>query len=293
MFSIVNKKGGWVNQYSAPTDAVFVERAKKVDYIIIKYGMSSYERLCQALAMPWLAERMAESGAGSQNGPSNWLQYASELAAQANQPGCVGAVINLEEADGGWHLDNGSGTRALINKFRQLAPGKPLYASLDTRGNRPIASYQQVCAQLCDGVMPMVYPKAFGQSPDQAMVVAVNNTLKQAWGAKPIIPTIQTYNGVGPVSVVQQITAARNIGAKGFNAYTLGHASAQEWAEVAASSMFGPVVPPTPPVTVPTAEQLLRGRVGHLEAMMTLALKGTPDEIVQYAAYWKRATGGV
>ena len=164
MSILANKHGTWLNQYAKPTHQVFVTRARQVDYVVIKYGMKVYEETAAQFSIPWVAERMGEEGAGTQSGPAHAYKYAEELAAQANQPGCIAAVINLEEADGGWQNDDGWGALRLVTRFRERAPGKPIYASIDTRGNRPNYAYQKALASVCDGVMPMVYPKAFGQN---------------------------------------------------------------------------------------------------------------------------------
>lgn len=283
MINIEGKKGAWINQYAQPNMQTFYERASQVSYLIIKYGLSQFEQSAATRGIPWLGERMGEAGVGLV-AIDKWSQFASELAQQCNQPGCVGGVINLEEADGGWHNDDGSRTNALVAKFRALCPDKPLYASIDTRGPRPQYAYQQVLAQLCDGVMPMVYPKAFGQTAQGAVGSAITPMLRGAWKNKPIIPTIQTYDNLPPAVVEETMFACGREGVRGITAYTLGHATQPEWgAFINTAVAMGSTGDDL-------RTQLLDARVKFLEAMLGLALRGTPDEILAFATYWKQAS---
>jgi len=290
---IRGKKGAWINQFAMPTPDQLMVRAPAVDYLIIKYGMRQYELAANVKGWPWLAERMAEGGAGDQTAPARAEMYGQQLAEQANQPGCVGAVINLEESDGGWHTDDGTATLKLIRKYRSLC-NKPLYASLDTRGNRPNYPYQRVCAEQCDGVMPMVYPKAFGQTAAQAFAASLNALFRSMWNSKPIIPTIQSYDAITPQGVVDQMITAGRYSVSGVSVYTLGHATNSEWMAFVNTMILFPSIPTPPPVTTLPNDAvralLFEARVKHLEAMMQLAMRGTPTEILAYATFWKNAS---
>lgn len=295
MTTIVNKRGAWLNQYAVPSDEFFLARAKEVDYVVIKYGFQHFEKLCFRNEIPWLAELMAEDFPGDQKAWLEPLKYAIRLAAQAVQPGCVGAVLNLEEADGGWHLDrDGLATRTLIAEFRKYAPNMPLYASLDTRGNRPNYAYQQACAELCDGVMPMVYPQAFGQSATQALLATITPLVQGKWRGKAIIPTLQTY---GPIEVAS-VQALGNICnlmnqagyCAGVNAYTLGHASAGQWEAFLDSSDWADGLTP---VTEPDPREALITLGGVWKRQWTeIAERGTVEEAVALADMWRRLVGG-
>ena len=286
MSQIAHKRGTWINQYAQPSAPLFLDRVKDVDYVIIKWGLSFYEQLARQSSKPWLAEIMGDSGVGSQNGPANAVLFATRLANQANQPGCVGAVINLEEADGGWHTDTGAATRLLITTFRRLAPGKPLFSSLDTRGNRPDYAYQRVCAELCEGVMPMVYPQAFEQTAERAFASAINALMLQKWAGKEIIPTFQTY---GPTDVSAQTTVLRCLHTAGVivgaNSYTLGHATQDQWLQ---SLTFLPKVVPPP---ADLAAGLIALRQAWVKGWHQIEQHGNVGEAVAYAAYWQRLTG--
>jgi len=258
---------------------------------VIKYGLVKYQETAFQFSIPWVAERMAESGAGSQDGPSQWKKYATELANQANQPGCIAGVINLEEADGGWHNDDGVATLQLVNEFRRLAPGKPIFASLDTRGNRPNSPYQRAAAAMCDGVMPMTYPTAFGTSAAVAFAATVNPLVRQKWAGKEIIPTYQTYDGADVASQVAELNRLYSTGViVGANGYTLGHATNAQWV---ASLAFVPA-PPQPPAPAPdVAAALVAIRKLWVDGWKAIAERGTVRESISLAEFWKNLTGTV
>lgn len=289
--SLKGLRGAWINQFAQPNSSVFTQRANRVDYVVVKYGLAFYEGLARSIAKPWVAERMAEDGAGDQNAPSRAPKYGRQLGEQANQPGCIAAIINLEEADGGWHNDNGTGTRALIDAYHSIC-SKPLYASLDTRGARPDSAYQQVCAQFCQGVMPMLYPAAFQQSVPKSIEAVLTNLVDQRWAGKEIIPTIQTYGTIGApeVQTLSNLLGVLFAGQKvaGINAYTLGHASQQQWdAFINNSGWVNAPAPVMPQPGVSMSEALLALRVRWLEQWTQIALRGNVGEAEALANYWK------
>lgn len=292
--NIIGSKGGWVNQYAQPSDQMFNDRTGgSIAYVIIKYGLSQYELAANSRQVPWLGERMGEAGAGIV-AIDQWERFATELAQQCGQPGCIGGVINLEESDGGWNTDDGTATLQLIRKFRELRPDKPLFAALDTRGTRPAYPYQQACATLCDGVMPMVYPKAFGQSPREAVAASLTTALREAWAGKPIIPAIQTYDGIGGPLVEATMVELSGAGVSGISAYTLGHATEEEWGTfrritVMYKDQIPAQQPPAGATTTDTRALLIEARMKYLEVLDKLAF-GTPDELLSFALFWKAAS---
>lgn len=291
MTALKGKHGSWINQFALPSTETYLARARQVDYVVIKYGQAKYEKLSHENGLSWVAERMGESGVGSQNGPAFAKIYATQLANQAKQPGCIAAVINLEEADGGWHTDNGDGTNTLIGVFRALAPGVPLFASLDTRGNRPNYPYQRVCAEKCDGVMPMVYPGAFGLPASTAFASALTPLMYSRWSGKEVIATYQTYkppnyNVWDEVHVVQDLWNKGKI--VGANSYTLGHASLEEWNASLQLHLQHQQVPLPPP---PLNEALLQIRKMWEAQWKAIAERGTYEEAVALTQFWKKILG--
>ena len=275
-FDFKGKRGAWLNQYALPELQTFSERAAQVAYVILKYGFPQYERLAYNGKVPWLAEIYPYD-----NDPA---RYANLLADQAGQPGCVGAVVNMEYGSdhtvAHWDTDGGARTTLFINTFHDRST-LPLFASIDTRGNRPTMPYQKVLATRCEGVMPMIYPQEFGQSVDAAFQAAITPAMLAAWKGKLIIPTIQTYNNISVADVVRQTQLGNTF--DGVTAYTIGHATAEEWnafiSELASE--------PTHFAGTDVASALASLRVKWLETMGQLALKGTPDEVAAFASYWK------
>lgn len=303
MTVLANKRGAWINQFAQPDAALFTERARQVDYVVIKYGLAFYEAAARAAGVPWVAERMGDMGAGSQNGPDNAELFANQLADQALQPGCIAAVINLEEADGGWHNDDGSATRHLIATFRARAPGVPIFASLDTRGGRPDSPYQVACADECDGLMPMIYPQAF--RPDgrfgfvqKAFDDCLNARVALRWDQKEIIATIQTYSSTltrqdveEEAAICGQLLRAGHI--VGANAYTLGHANKAQWEGWLTFIPSTPAPLPAPPApdTNEYIAALVALRAAWTAQWTAIADKGTTPEAVALAAWWAKLGG--
>lgn len=289
MTVLSQKRGTWLNQFALPSHQVFANRGRQVDYVIIKYGYAAYEETARQFNIPWVAERMAESGAGSQNGPALWQQYATELANQTNQPGCIAAVINLEEADGGWHTDDGWATIKLVKRFRDLAPGKPIFASLDTRGSRPNYPYQRAAASMCDGVMPMTYPGAFLTTAAVAFNATITPLVRERWAGKDIIPTYQTYGGADVPSQMVEVSNRYIIGIiAGANSYTLGHATDTQWSE---SLAFAPASAQPPPPSPDVAAALVAIRKLWVDGWTAIAERGTVPEAVALAGFWQSLTG--
>jgi hypothetical protein len=89
--------------------------------------------------------------------------------------------------------------------------------------------YQRAMADVCDGWMPMIYPGAFQQPTARAFAAALDG---KDFAGKPVIPAIQTYNNIGAASVREQLRECERRDLAGFGAYTIGHATNSEWAEI-------------------------------------------------------------
>jgi hypothetical protein len=289
MSILAGNRGAWMNQW-APPKPDWPVRGHQVDHVIIKYGMKPYEVTAFEEGIPWLGERMAENGVGSQDAPAHAMEYANELANQVLQPGCIGGVINLEESDGGWHLDDGSATRLLISTFRSKIPSKPLFAALDTRANRPNSPYQQVCAELCDGVMPMVYPGAFELPAHISFAVAITPLLRAHWRDKDILPAYETYSPPD-VDVDDEVLNLNLLYTQGLiqgaSSYTLGHATDSQWLS---SLNFKPGVQS---VALPpdVAAALMALHKAWVDQWTLIATKGTVQEMWALADFWHKLVG--
>ena len=207
----------WVNQYANIGANKLSRRSKQVSGIIIKYGLSDKRDTIQSAGVPWAVEHYCY--------PSTTSRQGIELA-QWYDAGAEFVVINAEIE---WAVEPAQKMRDLINTIRSHSSrgNVPLFASVDTRGVRTTQPYQEVLSGEIVGWMPMIYPKAFGQSPQDAFRASLGTG--QRFAGKPVYPTIQTYDNIGAVPVVKQNveTAARDL--PGNQAYTISHATDEEW----------------------------------------------------------------
>ena len=123
--------------------------------------------------------------------------------------------------------------RHLIASLCVSQPPVELYGSVDTRGNRTHLPYQKVLSENVVAWMPMIYPLAFKPSSPAGFVErAFMDSLDtgQQFNGLPILPTIQTYGGIGHAAVRRQIAECERRELEGYQAYTIGHATNDEWA---------------------------------------------------------------
>ena len=77
----------------------------------------------------------------------------------------------------------------------------------------------------------MCYPAAFGQSAYDAFAAALDvRTIRETH--LPVLPAIQTYGGVGAPLVAAQLAEVRRRVLPGYQAYTIAHATDDEWAVI-------------------------------------------------------------
>lgn len=214
----------WWNQYIPREMTVdkCIERAKqaKLDGVIVKAGY-------------WgVFEEFKRAGIRVGIEAYCYPQHAvrdADLLIQGIQCGAEFAVVNAEAE---WEQpDSGEQMRQLCSRFRNSYPHHELYASVDTRGRRMLMPYQQVLYQYITGWMPMIYPKAFRPSmPTGSVSAAFRDCIDgKDFAGKPVLPTIQTYDGIGVTAVTSQIARCYERGLKGYQAYTIGHATDPEW----------------------------------------------------------------
>jgi hypothetical protein len=235
---MLNGRGAWINSYRVPSLEQFADRVPHVDYLIISANdddLLSFAQRLGEIGKPWLVSIFPyrASPLSSIDRLLTWLQM----------PGCVGAVLNMEEG-GDWLNDTqGVVTSGII----EALTGFNVYACLDTRGERANDDYQRVCAERCIGVMPMLYPAAFEQAVEVAYAAVINQTMVTAWGWKPIMPVLQTYDNIGADAVALQVSFAQRFSS--YSAYTLGHATDEEW------TAFIAMAEPIPEPQIPGATQ--------------------------------------
>lgn len=220
----------WWNQYAPLPIETCVARAVAakdvVHGVIVKAG---YYRVA---ALPFI-EAGIPVAADSYVKPDHPLAWGSHLGTAARDWGAKFAVINAEHE---WESLSAGEARAamvlLVMAVRDAGFQGELYASVDTRGTRVTLPYQRVLLEETVGFMPMVYPKAFRPSmPDGAVSLAFEDCLDGiVFRVKPVLPTIQTYGGIGEAAVREQLAEVERRRLPGCQAYTIGHATDAEWA---------------------------------------------------------------
>lgn len=221
---IAGGRWAWWNQYGAVPLDVCVRRAKEAALrgVIVKWGYPQARDAFAQAGILWATERYVYSGQP---------ELEARRLAEDVSAGARFAIVNAEVE---WEPLGPEPMRRLIAEFRRLQPRAEVYASVDTRGGRTELPYQRVLAQHIAGWMPMVYPAAFGQPVRDAFAASLNGKdpsagSGQRFGDKPVLPTIQTYGGVGQEMVAAQIAEVRRRGLPGYQAYTIAHATDEEW----------------------------------------------------------------
>ncbi len=224
----------WWNQYSRVPIATCIERAKeaKLNGVIVKAG---YWGTMEDFRQAGIAV-----GVEAYTYPNRTESDAADLLMGLDR-GAQFIVINAEVE---WEGHDSLPMERLIANIRERAPDVELYASVDTRGNRTRLPYQRVLAERITGWMPMIYPKAFYPAMPIGYVHAAFHdcmTSGQDFNGKPVLPTIQTYDSMGAAAVIRQLQEVyrREVGNRelgGYQAYTIGHATDEEWAVIVADA---------------------------------------------------------
>jgi hypothetical protein len=219
--AIASGRWAWWNQYGAlPLDAC-VRRAidARLDGVIVKWGFADARSAFARAGVRWATERYVYPGQ---------LELEAQRLADDIDRGAAFAVINAEIE---WEGLAPEPMQRLVAEFRRLQPRAELYACVDTRGDRSTRWYQRVLAEHIVGWMPMVYPLAFEQPVARAFASALDvAALRQS--RLPVLPVIQSYGGAGARMVGEQIDEVRRRGLPGYSAYTIAHASDDEWSVI-------------------------------------------------------------
>jgi hypothetical protein len=211
----------WWNQYGTVPLAKCVERAKAagLNGIIVKHGFRDALLSFQRAGLVWATERYVF--------PDQPELEARRLADDIRE-GASFAVVNAEVE---WENLGRTPMERLVREYRRLQPRAELYASVDTRGNRTALPYQRVLADHVSGWMPMVYPAMFRpQRPAGFVRQAFADCLDgKDFRGKPVLPTLQAFNRIGPVALRAQIEETNRRELAGYQLYTIGHATDEEW----------------------------------------------------------------
>ncbi len=215
---LASGRWAWWNQYgSVPIDAC-VRRAleARLAGVIVKWGYADARSAFAQAGIPWATERYVYP---------NQPQLEAQRLAQDIARGARFAVVNAEIE---WEPLGPEPMERLVAEFRSLQPTAELYACVDTRGVRTSLPYQRVLAAHIAGWLPMVYPAAFEQSVRDAFAAALDGrALRES--PLPVLPAIQTYGGIGTQLVADQLAEVHRRGLPGYQAYTIAHASDDEW----------------------------------------------------------------
>lgn len=270
------KTYGWChNGYHMLPATEVARRARlaKLDALIVKYGDPAFERAVEAEGIAWGVERFAYA---------TQPEREAAMLADAVDAGAAFAVANCEPNDGGGWGDAGAGRaiRVLIDAFRRRQPATPLYVCADLRRGRSLDApfVHEAARGGIDGWMPMVYPKAFGQTVDAAFDAAYPGP---RYLALPCAPVIQTYDNAGAALVVSQVGEARSRGAQALSIYVVETASDEELRAVARAK-DAPVVDAATLQAVALA--YLRGGIAILD-------HGTPGELRAWGDLFARGSG--
>lgn len=207
--------GTWWNQYGSQDLGLVIARARQTGFIITKWGFWTQFDAFRRAGLRIGIERYSY--------PTQ-PQAEAQMLAEGLRRGADFAVINAEIE---WESTPAGTMRAFLAEFRRLAPTAELYASVDTRGGRTHLPFQRELAREITAWMPMIYPKAFAQSPAQAFRSSLESG--QDFAGRPVLPTLQTYENIGPSEVSAQMAEVARRRLAGAQSYTVGHASGPEW----------------------------------------------------------------
>lgn len=208
----------WWNQYGTVPLATCARRARdaRLRGVIVKWGYAEARDAFARAGIAWATERYVYPDQPEVEA----RRLAGDIAAGARF-----AVVNAEVE---WEPLGPEPMERLVAEFRRLQPAAELYACVDTRGGRAALPYQRVLAGHVAGWLPMIYPGAFGQPARDAFASALDGLAFE----QPVLPAIQTYGGVGAALVRAQIAEVRRRGLAGYQAYTIAHATDEEWSEL-------------------------------------------------------------
>ncbi|HLB48687.1 MAG TPA: hypothetical protein VJL59_16895 [Anaerolineales bacterium] len=181
-------------------------------------------------------------------------EEAQKFIDAAKTPGVKSLGLDVEHG-ANYYRGTADAARQMMQLIRD-ALGWDFHIALilDARRNRPFNVFVDPWLPLANSLHPMVYPKDFGKPAQDVLDAAFS--LLQPYG-KPIVPMLQSYNGVNPADITLQGNYAFQKGAAGISYFCLGdrQMNAPEFAAVAAVQSPGKQKRPTP-------EKLPPGAVG-------------------------------
>ena len=213
----------WWNEYgSVPLDACVQRVVDAGIGVIVKAGYWHEFEGFKKAGVPVAVERYVYP-----NQPAVEVSYLAE----GMDRGASFIVINAEVE---WESLAAHEMEDLLRQLRRrVGRDVELYASIDSRGDRTGRPHQRALAREITAWMPMVYPLEFRPHRPAGFVRrGFTDCLDagQSFAGKPVLPTIQAYHKIGPNAVIEQVQEAVRRGLPGVQAYTICHATNQEWA---------------------------------------------------------------
>ncbi len=260
--ALAEGRWAWWSPYGSVPVATCVRRAQEARLrgVIVKQGYPEARDAFAQAGVDWAVERYVY--------PAEPETEARRLAGEIAH----GARFAVVDAEAEWEPLGPEPMQRLVAEFRRLQPDAELYGCVDTRGGRTALPYQRVLAEHVAGWMPMIYPAAFGQPVRQAFAAALDG----AAFSRPIVPAIQTYGGVGPALVAEQIAEVRRRGLAGYQAYTIAHASDEEWAVIVRDGDFDGLSPEEDAMGAIDELRRLQAVAGLFLQAAACALRGEP-----------------
>jgi len=160
-------------------------------------------------------------------------EEAARFIEAARVSGVKSLLLDVEHGNAYYRGDAEAAAQLMTLIRDALGPNFHLGFILDARPNRPASIYIDPWLPFMDSLHPMIYPKDFGKSVNEALDTGFA-FLKNY--SKPIVPMLQSYNSTLPADITAQGNGSFARGAVGISFFCLGdrHMGAAEFGAVAA-----------------------------------------------------------
>lgn len=180
----------------------------------------------------------------------NVQEEADKFIQAAKVPGVKSLGLDVEHGDF-YYRGTAEAAKQMMTLIRNaLGWDYHIALILDARRNRPFNVYVDPWLSFVNSVHPMVYPKDFGRPVEAALDAAFG--LLTPYG-KPVVPMLQSYNGIASSEITKQGNESFKRGAAGISFFCLGdkHMKEADFAAVAAVQSPGKAKRPAPEMLAP------------------------------------------
>src|SRR3990172_3403313 len=144
---------------------------------------------------------------------------ADKFIQAAKVPGVKSLGLDVEHGDF-YYRGTAEAARQMMTLIRNaLGWDYHIALILDARRNRPFNIYVDPWLSFVNSLHPMVYPKDFGRPVEAALDAAFG--LLTPYG-KPVVPMLQSYNGIASSEITKQGNESFKRGAAGISFFCLG-----------------------------------------------------------------------